>query len=106
MGGNCASDEALEVLDRPRRGFEGNDSITMSAHKVGTRKPSTRAKWRSFMSARSRVLENCLTVPTLLEIEILRQCPLSLLESISLFPEGDELSEEEQEYPQRHIPAQ
>jgi hypothetical protein len=39
-----------------------------SEPRLETRKPSTRAKWRSFMSASGSVLEMCLTPPTLLEI--------------------------------------
>jgi hypothetical protein len=40
---------------------------------VGKRKATTRAKWRSLMSARRGALKTRLTQPTLLEIEILRQ---------------------------------
>jgi hypothetical protein len=40
---------------------------------VGRGKPSTRAKWRSFSSARRSVPEKRLTPPTLLEMVILRQ---------------------------------
>ncbi len=41
--------------------------------KVGKRKPSTRAKWRSSKSACRRALKKCLTPPTLLEMAIFRQ---------------------------------
>src|ERR1035438_6862024 len=38
-------------------------------------KASTRAKWRSSSSACRRVLEKCLTPPTLLEMGMLQQLP-------------------------------
>src|ERR1035438_351601 len=38
-------------------------------------KASTRAKWRSSSSACRRVLEKCLTPPTLLEMGIFQQLP-------------------------------
>jgi hypothetical protein len=50
--------------------------------RLETRKPTTRAKWRSSMSAYGSVLKTCLTPPTLLEIGILRQCQVRLSLSI------------------------
>jgi len=50
-----------------------------SEPRVGKRKASTRAKWRSSPSARSRVLEKCLTPPTLLEMAIFRQLRITAL---------------------------
>src|ERR1035441_4060841 len=41
-------------------------------------KASTRAKWRSSSSACRRVLEKCLTPPTLLEMGILQQLTISM----------------------------
>jgi hypothetical protein len=42
---------------------------------VGTRKPSTRAKWLSSRVHAGSVLKKCLTPPTLFEMAILRQQP-------------------------------
>ena len=52
---------------------KGYGLCVRSEPRLETRKPSTRAKWRSFRSACGRVLENCLTLPTLLEKGIYQQ---------------------------------
>src|SRR5689334_18383730 len=49
-----------------------------SEPRLEKRKPSTRAKWRSSPSARIRVLKECLTPPTLLEMRIYHQQPRML----------------------------
>src|SRR5579863_5996692 len=63
----------IAVGDR-RDGRVGLSSWRRSELKVGERKPTTRAKWRSSTSAYRSVRENCLRPPTLLEIAISDSC--------------------------------
>jgi RNA polymerase sigma factor (sigma-70 family) len=62
---------ARQLASRARRRVQGAPAVPKA--QVGKRKPSTRAKWRSPLSAGGCVLRSCLTLPTLLEIEIYRQ---------------------------------
>ena len=70
-------EEVIMIAFGDRRdGWVGTEFLTLTIKnepRLETRKPSTRAKWRSSSSACCSALENCLTLPTLLEMAIFRQ---------------------------------